>query len=79
MPHGPKPDTSGALTLITLTDRQSDGSVDLHFGPKPPRGKEMNWIETVAGKSWFTILRLYGPLDPWFEKSWRPGEIEELR
>jgi hypothetical protein len=33
----------------------------------------------VAGKSRFTILRLYGPLDPWFEKSWRPGEIEELR
>jgi hypothetical protein len=57
----------------------ADGSVDLYFGPKPPPGKEANWIETVSGKSWFTILRLYGPLDPWFDKSWRPGEIEELR
>jgi len=22
------------------------------------------------------ILRLYGPLEPWFDKTWRPGEIE---
>ena len=21
------------------------------------------------------ILRLYGPLEPWFDKTWRPGEI----
>jgi hypothetical protein len=26
--------------------------------------------------SWFTILRLYGALEPWFDKTWRPGEIE---
>lgn len=53
-----------------------DGSVDLYFGPHPPTGLEMNWIQTVPDKGWFTILRLYGPLDPWFEKTWRPGEIE---
>jgi len=35
-----------------------------------------NWIETVPGKSWFVILRLYGPLEPWFDKTWQPGEIE---
>lgn len=56
----------------------TDGSVDLYFGPKAPKGKEANWIETVAGKSWFMLLRLYGPLDAWFDKTWRPGEIEEL-
>ena len=54
----------------------ADGSVDLYFGPQAPAGKEANWTETVPGKSWFTILRLYGPLDPWFDKTWRPGEIE---
>lgn len=53
----------------------ADGSVDLFFGPKPPVGKEANWIETRPGKSWFAIFRLYGPLEPWFEKTWRPGEI----
>lgn len=53
-----------------------DGSVTLHFGPKAPEGKENNWIQTVPGKGWFAILRLYGPLQPWFNKTWRPGEFE---
>jgi len=53
-----------------------DGSVDLYFAPESPAGKESNWIQTVSGKGWYTLLRLYGPLDPWFEKTWRPGEIE---
>lgn len=57
----------------------ADGSIDLWFGPTAPEGKEANWIQTVPGKGWFTILRLYGPLEPWFDKSWRPGEIERVR
>jgi hypothetical protein len=56
-----------------------DGSVDLYFGPKAPEGKEANWIQTVAGKGWYTLLRLYGPLEPWFDKSWRPGEFDLLK
>lgn len=55
-----------------------DGSVDLYFGPEPPPGKERNWTQTVAGKGWFALLRLYGPLEPWFDKTWRPGEIESV-
>jgi len=54
----------------------AEGSVTLHFGPEAPAGKEENWVQTVAGKGWFAILRLYGPEDPWFDKTWRPGEIE---
>jgi hypothetical protein len=53
-----------------------DGSVDVYFGPKSPDGKEKNWVQTVPGKGWNTILRLYGPLETWFAKTWRPGEIE---
>ena len=53
----------------------ADGSVDVWFGPKAPEGMESNWVETIPGKGWFMILRLYGPLEPWFDKSWRPGEI----
>jgi hypothetical protein len=55
-----------------------DGSVDLYFGPKPPPGKASNWVQTAPGTSWNTILRLYGPLEPWFDKTWRPGEIEHI-
>ena len=57
----------------------ADGSIDLYFGPRAPAGKEANWIQTVPGKGWFTILRLYGPLDPWFDKTWKPGEIEVVK
>jgi hypothetical protein len=57
----------------------ADGSVDLYFGPEAPQGKEQNWIETVPQKSWFPILRLYGPLEPWFDKSWKPGEVELIK
>jgi hypothetical protein len=53
-----------------------DGSYDVYFGPKAPKGKESNWLETIPGKSWFPCLRLYSPLEPWFDKTWRPGEIE---
>jgi hypothetical protein len=56
-----------------------DGSVDLYFGPKAPAGKEANWIASVPNKGWFTIFRLYGPLEPWFDKTWRPGEIEPVK
>ena len=52
-----------------------DVSVDVHFGPQAPAGKEKNWVQTVPGKGWNTILRLYGPLEAWFAKTWRPGEI----
>lgn len=54
----------------------ADGSVDLWFGPAAPAGRETNWIATVPGKGWFAILRLYGPLESWFDQTWRPGEFE---
>jgi hypothetical protein len=53
-----------------------DTSVDVYFGPESPPGKEANWIQTIPGKGWWIILRLYGPLEPWFDKTWRPGEVE---
>lgn len=53
-----------------------DSSVDVYFGPKAPAGKENNWVQTVPGKGWNALLRLYGPLQPWFDKTWRPSEIE---
>jgi hypothetical protein len=53
-----------------------DGSVEISFGPKPPPGRKANWLQTIPGKGWFVWLRLYGPLEPWFDQTWRPGEIE---
>ncbi len=57
-----------------------DGSTTVYFGPMQPTGvKRGNWIQTIPGKGWFTILRLYSPLEPFFDKSWRPSEIELVR
>ena len=55
-----------------------DTSVEIYFGPKPPHSTEQNWIQSIPGKSWFLALRLYGPLESWFDKTWQPGDIEEL-
>ena len=60
-------------------DVNKDGSIDLYFAPQAPKGKDANWIQTVPGKGWFIALRLYGPLGPWFDKTWRPGEIELVK
>jgi hypothetical protein len=53
-----------------------DGSVDVYFGPKAPAGKESNWVETAPNTGWNVVLRLYGALEPFYDKTWRPGEIE---
>ncbi len=55
-----------------------DGSFDIWFAPTAPKGHETNWVQTVPGKGWSTALRLYGPGESWFDKTWRPGEIEPV-
>jgi hypothetical protein len=58
----------------------ADGSTTVYFGPSQPAGVNRgNWIQTMPGKGWFTILRLYSPLEPFFTKAWRPSEIELVR
>ena len=59
--------------------KNKDGSFTTYFGPKAPKGYENNWIETIPGKSWFVILRMYSPLKPWIDQTWRPGEVELVK
>jgi hypothetical protein len=56
--------------------RNADGGATIWFGPRPPAGQEANWVQTMPGKGYNVILRLYGPLEPWFNQSWRPGDLE---
>ena len=60
--------------------KNTDGSVDLYIGPKPPSdtAKHKNWIPTVPGKAWFTYLRLYGPLQGYYDKTWVLPDIEAV-
>jgi len=54
----------------------ADGSYTVWFGPRSPEGHESNWVQTMPGKGWNTLLRLHGPLEPWFDGSWKPGDFE---
>ncbi len=54
----------------------ADGSVDLYVGPHAPASGANNWIPTAAGKSFFVLFRLYAPLEPYFDKSWKLPDLE---
>jgi hypothetical protein len=58
--------------------KNADGSVTVWFAPKAPAGQESNWVQTMPGKGWNSLLRLYGPLEPWFNKTWKPGDFERV-
>ncbi len=61
-------------------EADASGVTTVYFGPSQPEGvKRGNWIQTTPGKGWFVILRLYSPLEPFFNKSWRPSEIELVK
>ena len=84
---------SGQTRSILETDQKSggidskkdglvvnkDGGVTVWFGPEAPAGKEANWAQTMPGKSFNVMIRLYGPLQPWFDKTWRPGDPELVK
>ncbi len=75
-------ETDQKLAGVDSTDKaqkiEADGSATVWFGPKAPEGEEANWVQTTPGKGWNVLLRLYGPLEPWFDKSWKPGDIEPV-
>jgi hypothetical protein len=73
---GVQPDRSSRDKIV----KNADGSVDLYFGPKAPAGKpDTNWIQTIPGKGWFTYFRLYGPTQPYFDRSWVLPDIELVK
>jgi len=59
--------------------KNADGSVDLYFGPQPAKRHEANSLITVSGRAWFPLLRLYGPLQPYFDRSWPLPDIESIK
>jgi hypothetical protein len=60
-------------------EHEPDGSAVVYFSPDQPDGVAAgNWIQTDPARGWFVILRLYSPLQSFFDKTWRPGEIDPV-
>jgi len=61
-----------------LKDQQAP-TLDLYFGPSAPTGAERRWVKTIPGRGWFAYFRLYGPLEPIFDRTWKPGDFSPIR
>lgn len=70
----PKPSVSS----LDNPDVNADGSVDIWFSPNAPKGKENNWIKTLPNEGWSILIRLYGPLEPYFNDEWKPDDIVKV-
>lgn len=73
MSHAARSSQSPGLQVNT------DGSVDLYFGPKAPAGKETNWVPTDSKGRFEILFRFYGPLPSLFEKSWVLPDVERMK
>ena len=60
-------------------EKNQDGSVDLYFGPTAPDQGEANWVATNPERGFFLYFRFYGPEQAYFDKTWRPGDVEPVR
>lgn len=69
-----KPEVNSLMDLAV----EEDGSVRLVFSPEAPEGPLSNWIQTNPRKGFFAYLRLYAPLEPFFDRSWKLGNIERI-
>ena len=70
-----KSDISSAREGVRVED---DGSFKVFVGPTVPEGYENNWIQSNPEKGFFVYMRLYGPLESYFDKSWKMPDIKKL-
>lgn len=71
--------SSGVDSYKKDLQKNSDGSIDVYFGPTAPQGKESNWVKTNTGTGFFLYFRWYGPLETYFDKSWKLPDVEKVK
>ncbi|TDO73627.1 hypothetical protein EV143_105225 [Flavobacterium chryseum] len=57
----------------------SDGSVDLYFGPTPPASGESNWVPTDPKGKFEILARFYGPKPNLYDQSWKLNDVEKVK
>ena len=58
--------------------KNTDGSIDVYFGPKAPAGKEANWVPTDPQRGFELLFRIYGPTKDFFDKRWVLPDVEKV-
>jgi hypothetical protein len=51
--------SAGVDSLERGLKKSADGSATVWFAPKAPAGEEKNWVQTMPGKGWNGMLRLW--------------------
>ena len=64
----------GSVGSLEDLRQEPDGSFKVYFGPESPEGYEVNWVETVPGEGFFLYFRLYGPMEAYYDKSWKMSD-----
>lgn len=59
-------------------ESNSDGSVDVFFGPEPAEGRATNWVPTDPNGRFEVLFRFYGPDPSLFDGSWRLPDLHLL-
>ncbi|HKP36188.1 MAG TPA: DUF1254 domain-containing protein [Pyrinomonadaceae bacterium] len=72
-------DRASRASNATEVQKNSDGSVDIYFGPKALAGKESNWVPTDPKRPFEVLFRAYGPKKELFEKTWALPDFEEVK
>ena len=72
-------DKSSIDSTMNEVKKNSDGSVDIYFGPKPPQGKESNWLPTDPKRRFFLLARFYGPEPAILDGSFVLNDVEKVK
>lgn len=78
MPEPPQllPSINGYKKVQT----NEDGSIDMYFAPELPDGvSKSNWIQTVKGRDFLAVMRIYGAKTEFYDQTWKPDDVVKLK
>ena len=71
-------DRASRASNATEVQKNTDGSVDIYFGPNSPQGKGSNWVPTDPARKFELMFRLYAPKKEFFDKVWKLPDVEKV-
>lgn len=67
-------------SLNKAVKKNTDGSIDLWFGPsKPSEAADTNFIQTVDDRNFIATVRLYGTGVEFFDQTWKPDDVVKVK